>query len=241
MVNDSRIHFFRQPENYGPIFNFQFVLEKAVGEYFIWVSDDDWHAPEFVESLLEAINSDDSAVMAFCDFDVRTEDGAPALGYADSHNALRLMTRKTALERQFRFFMLAEGRAIPHAVYGLYPMKFLRGFSWGDHVREYGEYGADTIFVFGLLGQGRLALVERKLFATTVNNLKYYNPIKRNSLLSKGRTVVHRFVYLFSFIKISQGLTRTVLICVIPLKLAEMFFSIFVREPLLKVIRKASS
>lgn len=50
---DSRIIFFRQPINKGAFFNFQFVLEKASGEYFMWFADDDNKAPIFIEKSLE--------------------------------------------------------------------------------------------------------------------------------------------------------------------------------------------
>lgn len=35
MAKDSRIQYFRQEKNRGPMFNSKFVLEKATGEYFM--------------------------------------------------------------------------------------------------------------------------------------------------------------------------------------------------------------
>lgn len=39
---NNRIQYFRQIENFGACNNFKFVLEKATGEYFMWLGDDDW-------------------------------------------------------------------------------------------------------------------------------------------------------------------------------------------------------
>ncbi|MFH1777348.1 MAG: glycosyltransferase family 2 protein, partial [Candidatus Omnitrophota bacterium] len=39
---DRRIKYFRQEENKGMVFNFQFVISKATGDYFMWLADDDW-------------------------------------------------------------------------------------------------------------------------------------------------------------------------------------------------------
>ena len=38
---DRRIQFYQQPKNYGSTNNFKYVFEKATGEYFLWISDDD--------------------------------------------------------------------------------------------------------------------------------------------------------------------------------------------------------
>lgn len=46
---DQRIRAFRQANNIGPIENFQFVLEKAAGEYFMWAADDDEYSRDLVE------------------------------------------------------------------------------------------------------------------------------------------------------------------------------------------------
>lgn len=236
MCDDTRVRYFRQPENQGPGFNFQFVLDQAQGEYFMWAADDDWRSPEFIESLLTAISADDSAVMSFCDFDIRDENGHPVSNYPDSYAALRLMTGNKPAFRQLRFFMLAEGRAIPHAIYGLLPMKNMKGFSWAEHIQRYGEYGTDTLFIFWLLGQGRLALVKRKLFGCTVNNQKHYGSAQRRSLSKKLRTAAQRISYLLSFIKIAKGWARLAILCVFPWKLAEVLYSMTVREPFKKAM-----
>ena len=236
MRKDQRIRYFKQLNNLGINLNFQFVFEKALGEYFVWSADDDWHSHEFIEYLLAAKTADDTAVMAFCDFDIREEDGRIVSGCPDSYSALRSMTDENSLIRQLRFFMLPEGRAIPHAIYGLLPMRNMKGFSWPEHVQQYGEYGADTLFIFWLLGQGRLALVESKLFGCTVNNQKYYGSAQRRSLSKKLRTAAQRISYLLSFIKIAKGWARFALLSVFPWKLAEVLYSMTVREPFIKII-----
>ena len=49
---DNRISFFRQESNLEMSQNFNFVLEHAIGKYFMWAAVDDiWH-PEFIERNL---------------------------------------------------------------------------------------------------------------------------------------------------------------------------------------------
>ena len=46
---DNRIRYIRQPENLGAVANFQYVLNEARGEYFMWAAADDIRSPDFLE------------------------------------------------------------------------------------------------------------------------------------------------------------------------------------------------
>lgn len=67
---DQRIKYFRQSENIGAGNNFQFVLEKSSGEYFMWAADDDeWHS-DYIKKLLSLLIENPSASVAFSNFQV---------------------------------------------------------------------------------------------------------------------------------------------------------------------------
>ena len=66
MARDSRIQYYRQGENKGPMFNFNFVLEKATGEYFLWAADDDIHERDFISSLADPLENDPEVLGAMC-------------------------------------------------------------------------------------------------------------------------------------------------------------------------------
>lgn len=55
--NDDRIKFFKQEKNKGWFFNFKFVLDLASSEYFVWLSDDDYWEPTFLEENIKALDS----------------------------------------------------------------------------------------------------------------------------------------------------------------------------------------
>ncbi|CAI8407917.1 MAG: Putative glycosyltransferase EpsE [Gammaproteobacteria bacterium] len=46
---DPRIQYFRQDINLGAEANFMFVLERSVGNYFMWAAADDVRSPDFIE------------------------------------------------------------------------------------------------------------------------------------------------------------------------------------------------
>jgi glycosyltransferase involved in cell wall biosynthesis len=48
-INDSRIRYVRQKENLGAARNFNYVLNEARAEYFMWAASDDVKSPDFLE------------------------------------------------------------------------------------------------------------------------------------------------------------------------------------------------
>jgi len=60
---DERVRYARQPRNLGHAGNYQSVLDSARGEYFMWLADDDWLDPEYVERCLEALQADRGLVL----------------------------------------------------------------------------------------------------------------------------------------------------------------------------------
>lgn len=58
------IRYFRQPVNRGVTANYSFVLEKATGDYFLWLSDDDALEPGILERYTNflSVNPDYSLV-----------------------------------------------------------------------------------------------------------------------------------------------------------------------------------
>ena len=61
---DQRIRYVRQAENRGPAANFRFVLDEAVGEYFMWAAADDVWTSRFIENCSQMLINDHSAGMA---------------------------------------------------------------------------------------------------------------------------------------------------------------------------------
>ena len=51
--SDERVIFVRQIENKGFIKNFNFLVDAATGDYFMWLADDDWLDLNYVELCLD--------------------------------------------------------------------------------------------------------------------------------------------------------------------------------------------
>jgi hypothetical protein len=57
-AREPRLRYLRQQRNLGHAGNFQAVLDAARGEYFMWLSDDDWIDVTYVSSCLAVLSAE---------------------------------------------------------------------------------------------------------------------------------------------------------------------------------------
>ena len=62
---DSRIKYYRQDKNIGMAQNCYFIINKAIGDYFIWCLDDDWLSKNYIEESLKVILKDPGCSIVF--------------------------------------------------------------------------------------------------------------------------------------------------------------------------------
>lgn len=60
---DNRVSYFRHEVNQGPTRNFEFARSKANGQYFMWLGDDDYLSPDYIEVCVAALEADASLVL----------------------------------------------------------------------------------------------------------------------------------------------------------------------------------
>lgn len=58
VAGDARVRAVRQEHNLGHAANYQWVLDDACGDYFMWLSDDDWIDEGYVARCLAALRAD---------------------------------------------------------------------------------------------------------------------------------------------------------------------------------------
>jgi glycosyltransferase involved in cell wall biosynthesis len=63
--DDDRVRYFRQPVNCGAPANYNFTLDRAEGEFFMWHAHDDLRAPEYLERTYTVLKSCTDASVAF--------------------------------------------------------------------------------------------------------------------------------------------------------------------------------
>lgn len=74
-AEDERISYHRQSVNVGLLPNFVQAMRVATGEFFRWIGDDDWLAPNFVSRAVEPLVEDESLVMTTTELAYRMPGG----------------------------------------------------------------------------------------------------------------------------------------------------------------------
>jgi glycosyltransferase involved in cell wall biosynthesis len=141
---DARIRYVRQPENMGALKNFQFVLEEAVGEYFMWAAADDVWDEKWIEVLLPIAKNCDCLAYGR----VQTIDEAGIYTRHPANNS-SFDYSGSPLRRRLKYFLEAGllGKANP--IYGIFKRGLMtkRLFKTVASVRP----GGDMVFLYKLL------------------------------------------------------------------------------------------
>jgi hypothetical protein len=140
--HDSRVHYFRQPVNRGPIPNFNWLLAQARTEFVLMLADDDWLDADYAERCMEIIERDPSLSIV---------TGATRYYEGDAPPDLVLntnLTQRSGSRRVLRYLRHSWSSA---AFYGL-----LRTSAAKDALPIPNVMGADWLFVAALSYAGRV-------------------------------------------------------------------------------------
>jgi hypothetical protein len=64
-ASDTRVRYYRNPENIGAARNFCRAFELAQGRYFKWAAYDDWLEPTFLSTCVEVLDREPATVLVF--------------------------------------------------------------------------------------------------------------------------------------------------------------------------------
>lgn len=139
------VRYFRQPLNQGPTANFNLVLTQARGDYFLFLSDDDWIDPSYVSRCIGWLRAHpDYAMAAGSPLYVR-DDGATALGCPTD------LRHASALRRVYTYLRAVADNA---TFYGVLSQECVRRISSLDNAM-----GADWRFVAEVAAVGKIAVL----------------------------------------------------------------------------------
>lgn len=171
---DARIQYIRQTENKGIIWNFNFVLEQAQAQYFMWAAADDQWEPSYIATLVNGLEQDSDAVIAFSGYDVifingNEEKVTTINGYMED------IPSKNLFGRLRNFILYPDKLGKVNMFYGLMRRDVLQqgwestmgGVAWPRNL-----FGEDALFVFKILTMGDLCFEPKILF----HKYNYINP-----------------------------------------------------------------
>lgn len=174
---DNRIRYFRQAENRGMGFNFNFVLDKSMGEYFMWLCDDDWISANYIEECIKIITSQSEIAIV--------------TGKVDTFKTMTICNNSPYI-RIIRYFM--NYRYVFWMVYGIMPKSEIR-------IRYLSLHGSDWIIVADMLYIGKLIVAEKAMLhyaagGTSSQSTSYARAQNLNLTMGKAPLFSVAFAYM---------------------------------------------
>jgi len=153
---DKRISLYRQEKNTGPIKNFNFVLNKAKGKYFMWAAYDDIFHKTYIKKLVYEMEKHPNVVLA-----------VSAVTNFDDHNRklnFYLKFKKISKTVDALKIYLLHPRYVGTLFYGIYRTSVIKKIKLHQDRRPYYNGLSDILTVFNVLLQGNLVYISKLLF-----------------------------------------------------------------------------
>lgn len=123
-AKDNRIRYVRQLKNVGPVANFKYVLDEAVGVYFMWAAHDDRRHPIALERMIEVYDTYDNVGLVFSNMN------SSDLNTGAKVDTIVGYVRPAIKSYKKYIFRLING--CPSLIYGLHKITILRKAPLGD-------------------------------------------------------------------------------------------------------------
>lgn len=162
---DTRIRYIRQKKNIGLDKNFNFVLDKAIGEYFMWAAYDDLWEPKYISEMVKILDNNTSIILVSCIKDEIDKRGN--LIEVGCYHHEGVFPKGTTFQKALTFLLKG---LIPYPIYGLMRTQYIKKEGWPINSKKNlnklnrGTYAADYIIPFRLIFEGDFYVVDKVLF-----------------------------------------------------------------------------
>ena len=141
-AQDDRVTFFVQGKNLSIVPNFQFLLDKASGDYFMWAADDDFWDSNFIEVCVHGMLTNTDTVLCMPDLKIVGADGNARSGKLD-----RGFMQDNLFVRNFNFVKSTDENK--YFFCGLYRTALIKNIPFNN------SWGGDHLFIYETLTKGK--------------------------------------------------------------------------------------
>jgi len=192
---DDRIRYVQQSTNIGPIGNFNYVLNEARADYFIWVAADDLWDEDWLKVLFN--NMSESVAISFghvCNID--------AVG-----RVVRTYTpfdfNGPKFSRMIKYYFAEDYNGKANIIYGMYHTQKLQKNGMKEEYKGC-YFGVDMLFIFDWLQRGFIitdtsVLLHKRIQDSALKKHDFLNKVK-NSLF-----MLDRVKYFFLYAHVAKG------------------------------------
>lgn len=176
---DPRIDYVRQPANIGPLANFQHLLDRATGKYFMWHAADDSAEPQLIEALVAALEGNPAYAVAGAD--VRFVDEAGETLRIERLTSVRLEAAERDWPGTLRGFFNYHIDNRYLLVYGLFRADLAQRCSIDCDGRLAGLASVEIPFLAQIACTGRALSIDRPLKIYRVHGESAYQTEAREA------------------------------------------------------------
>ncbi|APW36991.1 hypothetical protein RD110_07075 [Rhodoferax koreense] len=145
-ARDARVRYVRQASNIGALGNFQYLLDQATGQYFMWAACDDYWDDRWIETLLHVVQT--GAVQAAFGRVLQVDGRSLPIEHIVNRQTFRY--DEPLMWRRLKFFLDFEGCGKANLFYSLFERKFMAEL-------PIQSYGHDYHMIFDFLRRGCIA------------------------------------------------------------------------------------
>ena len=174
LFNDPRIKLIQNPRNIGVLKNTKKVLDYAKGDYFCWVSDDDWRSNTFIEEMVKDIERSGKGYICFSKYLETTSDCSRSRDHSMSKSNFNFLRSNFSCVRKFFYYILDNANGKCNLFYSLIPTEELRKINFRKASNNWKDLAMDRNIVQTLLNKNKVCINDNLLVAIKVKNKKYY-------------------------------------------------------------------
>jgi len=166
-MDDPRIRFINRPQNLGEFENMNSLLRESRGRYFTWIADDDLYAPDFLQSVYDALHKYEFPACVFTSFQV--------MQVTELVNSDKTFSREARLYsgREFlRRYLAREVETI--GTMGVYEANYLKSLNGlGDVSADGKGYYCEYLQILRAAGQERVCYIDAPLMCFRVHEASW--------------------------------------------------------------------
>jgi glycosyltransferase involved in cell wall biosynthesis len=146
---DNRIKYVIQETNLSIVPNFQFLLDKANGEFFMWAADDDYWDNNFIEVCVQGMQARPGVVLGITDVKITGMDGG-----VKNSRLNRSFMQENLFSRSFHFVKSTDENK--YFFCGLYRLALVKNIPFDN------SWGGDHLFIYEALTKGKFLYMPGK-------------------------------------------------------------------------------
>jgi glycosyltransferase involved in cell wall biosynthesis len=166
-AQDNRVSYTVQETNRSIVPNFQYLLDHATGDYFMWAADDDHWDANFIETCVQAMETRPDVIVCIPDLQLTFEDGS-----ARKAKLNRSFLQQNLFSRSFHFTRSsAENR---YFFCGLYRTRLVKNIPFDN------SWGGDHLFIYEALTKGKFLYIKgQSNFITFVGSSRGMESVRK--------------------------------------------------------------